>query len=202
MTIQPSSASRRHVLYLHGFRSSPHSAKALQLRAAMRELGREADFWCEALPASPRNAVALVRQAVRQRRECHEGVTLVGSSLGGFYATVLSEELQLPAVLLNPGIEPARDLASQVGVLSSYHDAAQRFEFLPDYLDELRALRPVRITPQNYFLVAATGDEVLSYREMLARYAGCRLRLIEGSDHGLSDFEQYLPEVLAFCGVS
>ena len=130
---------------------------------------------------------------------------IVGSSLGGYYATVLAETLGAPvrAVLLNPAIEPARDLAGYVGEISAWH-SDERFEFRTDFIDELRAMRPARITvPQRYLAVVAKGDEVLDWREMSARYAGCHVELLEGSDHALSDFERdQLGLVLRFLGLA
>ncbi len=72
----------------------------------------------------------------------------------------------------------------------------------PEYLDELLALDTPRITqPARYFLLAATGDEVIDWRTMVAKYAGCRQRVIDGSDHQIADFARHLPEVLGFCGI-
>ncbi|MBB6085135.1 hypothetical protein HNR28_003188 [Castellaniella defragrans] len=127
-------------------------------------------------------------------------LTVVGSSLGGFYATWLAERLGCRAVLLNPVVHAARDLATQVGSHRTFHGDAP-FEFLPGYVEELARAEadiPVLTRPERYFLLAATGDEVLDWREMRARFAGCRQRIIEGSDHGMSDFADWLPEVLDF----
>lgn len=69
--------------------------------------------------------------------------------------------------------------------------------FRAAYLEELRLLMPTRITrPERYGAVIAKGDELLDWREMAARYAGARIKLLEGSDHALSDFEAHLPFVL------
>ncbi len=126
-------------------------------------------------------------------------LALIGSSLGGYYATYLAERLGCRAVLLNPAVEPPHDLEKYVGVSTAYHSDAP-FEFKAEYLDELRALAVGRITePQRYFLIAATGDEVLDWRQMVAHYPGARQCVIEGSDHGLSDFAPYLEPVLEFC---
>lgn len=124
---------------------------------------------------------------------------LVGSSLGGFYATILAERLDVPAVLLNPAVDPARDLAGYIGELTAYHDPGERFLFGREDVAELRAMRPPVITrPERYFGIIAKGDELLDWREMTARYAGCRIRLLEGGDHALTDFDQHLPELTAF----
>lgn len=156
---------------------------------------------CPQLPASPREAAELALDIARRqlaRATDPLALTVVGSSLGGFYATWLAEQLGCKAVLLNPAVEAARDLATQVGEHRMYHSDAP-FVFLPAYVDELAALHVPRITrPDRYFLVAATGDEVLDWQEMRDRYAGCRQRIVQGSDHGLSDFATWLPEVLDF----
>lgn len=187
------------ILYLHGFRSSPGSRKAQQLLAAMRERGLEGDYVCPQLPASPR-AAAQVALAAAQL-EPIERLALIGSSLGGYYATWLAERLGCRAVLLNPAIRPYLDLKNHLGLQPVYYSQAS-IEMKPEYLDELVALEVPHITrPERYFLVAATGDEVLDWRTMVERYPDCRRRVIEGSDHAISDFAHYAGEVLAFCGV-
>ncbi|MCZ8341321.1 MAG: esterase, partial [Burkholderiaceae bacterium] len=104
--------------------------------------------------------------------------------------------------LLPPAPRPAAGLARYLGPQTMCHDPSPAFELRPRHLDELRAIEVPAITrPQRYFLVAATGDELLDWREMVAAYPGARHRVIEGSDHGLSDFAAYLDEVLAFAGL-
>jgi len=187
------------ILYLHGFRSSPLSFKARLIAARLHALGRGGDYHCPQLPASPRAAVALASAIAATAPAA--GLTLIGSSLGGYYATWLAERLGCSAVLLNPAVKPPRDLEKHVGVTTAYH-SDELFEFKHAYIDELKALAVDRITcPERYFLLAATGDEVLDWREMLAHYPGARQQVIEGSDHGMSDFEHYLDPVLAFCGI-
>ena len=192
------------IVYLHGFRSSPYSAKAQLLAQRMRQLGLADRYYCPQLPASPEAAVALVLDWVR--RECGERVpetlSIIGSSLGGFYATWLAQRLDCRAVLLNPAVQPPRDLQQYVGVSTQYH-SDEPFEFKAAYVAELQALTVPAVTrPERYFLIAATGDEVLDWREMAAHYPGARQRIIEGSDHGISEFDRYADEVLAFCGVT
>jgi uncharacterized protein len=188
------------ILYLHGFRSSPQSFKAQLIGQRLQALGRGAEYRCPQLPASPRHAIELAQKLAQ---ECAPSdLTLIGSSLGGYYATYLAEQLGCRAVVLNPAITPLRDLEKYVGVGTAWH-SDQPFEFKAEYLAELRALAVARVTkPQRYFLLAATGDEVLDWRQMVAHYAGARQCVIDGSDHGLSDFAQFLDQVLAFCGAA
>ena len=188
------------ILYLHGFRSSPQSAKARMVRDLMNARGHGSRLICPQLPPSPREAMQLARTLVADAlRASPASLAVIGSSLGGFYATALAEATGCRAVLLNPAVHPARGLAAHVGPQTAWHSDDQ-FEFLPRYIDELTELEVARITrPERYFLVAATGDEVLDWRDMVAHYPGARQRVIDGSDHGLSDFAQYIDEVLAFC---
>ena len=183
------------ILYLHGFRSSPQSMKARVIAARMAERGLSDQLRNPQLPASPKLAIALALSLV-------EGVpadelAIIGSSLGGYYATWLAERLGCRAVLLNPAIVPLQDLDKHVGVTTQYH-SDEPFEFKREYIDELRALAVDPITrPERYFLIAATGDEVLDYRDMVAHYAGARQQVIQGSDHGIAEFPDYVESVLA-----
>ncbi len=134
----------------------------------------------------------------------HDGSAVLGSSLGGFYAGALADELGWPAVLLNPAVDPARDLAAYIGENTAFHSPEERFFFRPEYVDELRALTaagPLR-HPERCLAVIAKGDEVLDWREMTARCAGASLRLLEGGDHALSDFDEHLPHILRFLNLS
>jgi uncharacterized protein len=184
------------ILYLHGFRSSPQSFKARLMRARLEELGRIDEWLCPMLPVSPFEAIALAEAlAAKAQGE----ITLVGSSLGGFYATWLAEKHGWRAVLLNPAVVPQKDLSGYLGEQPLWHGGGS-VVVEPHHLDELRALSVTSITrPERYYLIAATGDEVLDYRTMLDHYPHVRTTLIEGSDHAISDFPDYLDQVLAFC---
>jgi predicted esterase YcpF (UPF0227 family) len=186
------------ILYLHGFRSSPQSFKARLIAGRLHASGRGAEYLCPQLPASPREAITLASDLIN--RFAPDDVTLIGSSLGGYYATWLAEQVGCRAVLLNPAVKPPRDLEKYVGVTTAYH-SNEGFEFKREYIDELQAFGVDKITrPERYFLIAATGDEVLDWREMVAHYPGARQCVIDGSDHGLSDFDRYVDRVLDFCG--
>lgn len=198
-----------HLLYLHGFRSSPASAKARLTLRRLQELQRgdlpPVQWLCPQLAPSPREAMqlceALVREAAPRR------LALVGSSLGGFYATWLAERFDGRAALLNPAVDPARDLRAQIGELGAWHDPSLRFRFTSEHVGELHAyelgaLEAAVPNPQRYLAVIARDDEVLDWREMAARYAGAELRLVERGGHALDDYaEQHCDAVLDFLGV-
>jgi len=189
-----------HLLYLHGFRSSPRSAKARRMAAWVQDHRPDLQWWCPQLPPSPREALAMVLAGVAEWPV--ETMAVIGSSLGGFYATAVAERLGCRAVLLNPAVDPARDLEKYIGEQTVWHDPAERFFFRSEFVGELRAMRPDRITrPERCFAVIAKGDEVLDWKEMAARYAGCRVKLLEGGDHALSDFDDHLDEIVEFAGL-
>lgn len=190
-----------HLLYLHGFRSSPKSFKAQRLAAWLARHRPGVHWWCPQLPPSPRAAMALLQAGTAGWPAA--GSAVLGSSLGGFYATAVAEATGWPAVVMNPAVDPARDLAAHIGEQTAFHTPQERFFFQPAYVDELRAIAPPAITrPERYLAVIAEGDELLDWREMAARYAGARQRLIAGSDHALSDFDEHLPHILQFLGLT
>ena len=186
-----------HLLYLHGFRSSPQSTKAQMMVARMQADHKNVRWWCPQLPPSPREAMALIQRGTADWPA--DQMAVVGSSLGGFYATALAQQRGCRAVVLNPAVDPARDLAAHIGEQTAWHAPEERFFFRPEFIDELRALQCGPLArPERYFAVIAKGDELLDWREMTGRYPGATIRLLEGSDHALSDFDQHIDAVLDF----
>ena len=190
-----------HLLYLHGFRSSPQSVKAKKMAALVAARYPDVTWWCPQLPPSPRDAMALLTQGITGWP--HASMAVIGSSLGGFYATAVAERCGCKAVLLNPAVDPARDLSAYIGEQTTWQNPDEHFFFEAHFVDELRALQAGPLaTPQNYLAVIAKGDEVLDWREMAARYAQANLRLLEGGDHALSDFDAHVPAILDFLNLA
>jgi len=186
-----------HLLYLHGFRSSPLSAKAVKMAAAVQALHPAVHWWCPQLPPSPRQAMAMLMAGIADWPR--GSMAVVGSSLGGFYATWIAARTGCPAVLLNPAVHPARDLASHIGEQSAWHSPQETFFFQPEFVQELRDLDAGTLSrPERFYTLIAKGDELLDWREMSARYAGSQGQLLEGGDHALSDFDTHLAGVLRF----
>jgi uncharacterized protein len=175
--------------------------KAEKTAALVRHRHPGLHWWCPQLPPSPREAMARVSAelAAWQQAPGFTGLGVIGSSLGGFYATWVAEHTSCRAVLLNPAVDPARDLARYVGEQQTWQSPQDRFFFKAEFVDELRALRVGPLTDiSRYFAVIAKGDEVLDWREMHQRYAGACIKLLEGGDHALSDYDSHLDEVMAF----
>lgn len=134
-------------------------------------------------------------------RHHHRDITLLGSSLGGFYATALAEQHHLRAVLMNPACYPQRDLTKFLGPQQNMY-SGERYELTLEHMRQLEALAVARIEPARYLLLVETGDEVLDYREAVARYAGAAQVVLEGGDHTLQSFPAQLPRIFMFAGMS
>ncbi len=165
--------------------------------AAVQERFPAVQWACPALPASPKQAMDAVLALADNWPK--DSTAIIGSSLGGFYATWLAELWGCKAALLNPAVHPARDLAAHMGTQTVWQDPTQNFVFEATYIDELRAQEVAHIShPERYFAVIAKGDEVLDWREMTRHYAGATIKLLPAGDHALSDYEQHLDAVLDF----
>ena len=186
------------ILYLHGFTSGPQSNKAQALGSRMRERGLGERFVCPQLPASPRQAIALANGLIAR----HGVTTVVGSSLGGYYATYLAETFDLKAVLVNPAVVAHLSLKDFVGPQRWLY-SGESFEFTLDHIEELRAIDlPVLSKPERFWLLVEEGDETLDYRHAVSRYAGARQTVLRGGDHSFTRWDEYLDPVIAFAGLA
>ncbi len=186
------------VLYIHGLNSSPRSQKASQLAAAMQRLGLGQQLRVPALHHHPRQAIAQLEQAIAELGR----PLLVGSSLGGYYATHLAERHGLKALLINPAVLPHRLFDGYLGPQTNLY-SGEVWELTHDHvaaLAELETAPPA--DPARYQVWLQTGDETLDYRRAADFYKGCALRIQAGGDHGFQGFAERLPALLAFAGVA
>jgi predicted esterase YcpF (UPF0227 family) len=186
------------ILYIHGFLSAPQSFKAKLVAARLAELGLPDAFACPKLTGEPGEIIDLLDRTVKAARD---EPALIGSSLGGFYATHIAERYGLRTVLLNPAVRPYELLHDYLGVQRNLY-TGEDIVVEARHLEALRALDVATISdPSRYFLIATTGDEVLDYRWAVKKYRGSRQLVIEGGDHSLDTFPAHLDDALRFCGV-
>jgi uncharacterized protein len=202
--VKNSPLATTHVLYLHGFRSSPQSVKARKVAARVQAVHPEVVWWCPQLPPSPALAMDTLLKGTANWPA--ETTVVIGSSLGGFYARHCSLQKNCRAALLNPAVFPARDLARYIGEQTAWHDPEERFFFQPGFVDELatqqatiqRLAADHPATPDRLFAIVAKGDEVLDWREMVGFCQGGEVRLLPGGDHAISDFDDHMAELFRF----
>ena len=188
------------IVYLHGFRSSPNSSKAQLTGEAIASLVKDSqaiEWYCPQLPPSPQAAMMMVKQKIAETKA--KDLCIIGSSLGGFYATYLAEQYpHAKAIMLNPAVRAARELAPYVGQLTAY-DSDEPFDWRAEYVEQLKEQQVEEITnAERYFLLAAKGDELLDWHEMVEHYPGAKHLIIEGSDHGITEYPQYLDQAVGF----
>lgn len=184
------------IIYVHGFNSSPRSFKARLLQQVMRTQGREQRLRVPALSHWPRQAIEQLQAEI----DAAEGaVTLVGSSLGGYYSTWLAEQNPgVRVVLVNPAVRPFDLLEAWLGQNANLY-TDEHYELTRDHLEQLRALYCPRLqAPSRYLLLVQTADETLDYREAVNKYAGSPQFVQPGGSHGFEQFEALIPALQAF----
>lgn len=187
------------LIYLHGFNSSPDSFKARFLGDYLRQHGAEKRYLVPVLNHEPAEALASVQQLIEQQVSAAE-ITLIGSSLGGYYATSLAEQYGLRAVLINPAVYPYRLLKDYLGINRNYYSGAE-YEMKPEYMQQLLAMEVQQLShPERYLVLLQTADETLDYRDAAQKFAGTQLCIEQGGSHGFDNFEHVIPQILEFAG--
>ena len=184
------------LLYLHGFNSSPQSKKALQTQHWCAENAPQLEFVCPALTPFANQTLGQLRSLVE--KQLPQPVYLVGSSMGGFFATCLVEQYDLRAVLINPAVSPGRGLSGWLGENTNFM-TGEKWVFEPHHIDEYIALDPPQIRyKNNYRLLLQTGDEVLDYRDAQRRYQGCDIITEQQGDHSFINYHRHLASIYQF----
>lgn len=183
------------LLYIHGFNSTSGSSKAQELKKWLEVQGRGGEWVCPDLPHQPAAAIA---ELSRQIESAKTPVKLIGSSLGGFYASVLAGRYGLRAVLVNPAVHPQLLLRQALGPQKNWH-TGEEYDFSQSHLNGLAAMdEPAPAQPTNILLLVETGDEVLDYQDAVGYYRDCHQILLQGGDHGFTRFVDLLPFIDAF----
>jgi len=202
------------IVYLHGFTSGPQSRKVQTLAARMAQHGLADRLICPQLKASPAASIMLIEELLQKVGAASSGrfrpdglpagrtaITLIGSSLGGYYATYFAEQHALKAVLVNPAVVAAIELERYLGPQTWLY-SGESFEFTRQHIAELRALEVPQLTdPSRYWLLAEEGDETLDYRQAVARYAGAKQTILPGGDHSFTRWDDFLDPILGFAAL-
>jgi len=189
----------RTLLYLHGFLSSPSSAKAQQTASWLAKKHPDITNLCPSLSPYPDRTQQQLDQIMAEQNRTGQSVGVIGSSLGGFWATYLVETYDVKAVLVNPSVKPYDMISTLYGQTLSNYYTADRYQMLPEHAAQLHAADyPTPKRPERYWLLAQKGDETLDYRLAAEKYRACRVLIEEGGDHSFQGYEEKLPEILNF----
>lgn len=180
-------------IYIHGFNSSSLSTKAQVFMKWCEEKGHTC--LCHDLPYEPAKAISLLSETIRS---CTEEPKLLGSSLGGFYTTILAETFSLKGIAINPAVHPGLLLRPALGPQTSWHGDYE-YEFTQQHLDELITMDIAAITqPDNILMMQEREDETLDWKESVAFYRECHQLIFRGGHHGFSRFEDVLELIERF----
>jgi predicted esterase YcpF (UPF0227 family) len=178
------------IIYIHGFNSSSQSGKAQELKRWLEERGRAHEWVSPDLPNRPSQAIALLSELIERAATPPK---LLGSSLGGFYATHLVSRYDVKAALVNPAVHPGLLLRSLVGsVQQHWHDEGS-YTFTQTHLDELTALDQLGpANPHNMLLLLENGDKTLDWRDATSYYRDAHQLVFQGGNHGFTRFSDVL----------
>lgn len=186
------------LIYIHGFLSSPESFKARQTQAWLAVNHPEVAYHCPQLTPYPEQTRLALEQLVESLLP--QKIFLIGSSLGGFWATWLAEKYNLKAVLINPAVRPYEFMPKHIGViLKSYH-SEDTYCLAAHHIDEIKAVDGIPQRLSNYWLLVQEGDETLDYTQAVEKYRGCKQTIEQGGDHSFQGFERYLSKIIDFLG--
>ena len=189
------------ILYIHGFNSSPLSIKAEQTRQYLCKHFPQVHFYCPQLASNPKEAINQLEHII-QSYQTNTSWYLMGSSLGGYFASYLSEKYNYPSVLINPAIKPFELLKDYLGEQVNPY-TGEVYQVTRDHMIELKVIEPKSPSfdmqkKNNYLVMVQTDDEVLNYQQAVEKYQHCRLVIEQGGDHSFVDFEQHLPTIADF----
>ncbi len=184
-----------NLLYIHGFNSSPQSTKAKLTIEYFQHLHGDVNIHCPQLLSSPNAAIAQLDEIINSALGAKW--IIIGSSLGGYFATYLAEKYQLQAVLVNPAVKPYALLNDFLGEQINPY-THERYQVEEQHIVDLKLLKQQEISKKNYLVMVQTGDEVLDYQQAVEKYQHCHLIVQEGGDHSFINYQAMLPQISVF----
>jgi predicted esterase YcpF (UPF0227 family) len=186
-----------NVLFIHGFNSSPLSEKAQLTKSYLAEHLPEVKFYCPQVATTPKAAIEQLEQYLTVNKSTPETWALIGSSLGGYFSTYLSEAYGIKAVLINPAIKPYELLSGYIGEQVNPY-TQERYQVENNYLNDLISLEQKIVSKDHYMVMVQTGDEVLNYQQAIDKFQGSQVIVQPGGDHSFVNYKNMLPQIVEF----
>lgn len=182
------------IIYIHGFGSHGEGSKAKSLRRYCKE--HAIRFMAPSLSTIPELAIKTLEELIESFKII-ENISLVGSSLGGYYAMFLSHKYNLPCVLINPAIYPYKTLDRALGFAPHFYDQSS-YEWNRSHLEMLKKYEVEKYSGENALLLVQTADEVLDYTEAVEKLSCANMIVEEGGDHGFQGIERHFQAIVEF----
>ena len=180
------------IIYIHGFASSGFGTKAQEFKKYYND-----EIICLSLPTIPLLAINNLEQIIESYLKLGEKVSLIGSSLGGFYSLYLANKYNLKAVLINPALNPKNTLKRfyTFGFVKNYYDKS-RFEITKEQLDSLINFEVKEMkNRENILALIQKGDEIIDFKESIKVLKNCEIILEDGGNHSFKDIERYFSKI-------
>ena len=181
------------ILYIHGWNSYKDARKAVLLKD---EINSNKNFEVDSitLKSHPKEAIQQLSNYIEDHKEQRK-VHLIGSSLGGYYATFLSEKYNLKAAMINPAVWAYKIFKNDMGSNENLNTGEKYF--IDDlWVQSLKDIFIENITVKNYLVLLQTGDQTLNYKFAKQYFEGSNIIVDEGGSHSFENLELKIPEML------
>lgn len=181
------------ILYIHGWNSYKDARKAVLLK---NEINSSKNFEVDSitLKSHPKEAIQQLSNYIEDHK-VQRKVHLIGSSLGGYYATFLSEKYNLKAAMINPAVWAYKIFKNDMGTNENLNTGEKYF--IDDlWVQSLQDIFVESITGKNYLVLLQTGDQTLNYKFAKKYFEGSNIIIDEGGSHSFENLELKIPEML------
>ena len=186
------------ILYLHGFASAADSTKANLINSYIKKNSRSTKILIPDLDNDIENAYHQIDEIIKLESPS----SIIGSSLGGFYATYFSEKYELLCVNINPAVPPI-DMSEYLGENQNY-STGEKFIINKDHLKLLGKMsKKIKVLkrPKNFMTLIQSGDEVLDYKQAIKYFAASQIEIRFGGNHSFEGFEDYFSKIKIFLDI-
>jgi predicted esterase YcpF (UPF0227 family) len=171
--------------------------KAQQTKAYFSKNFPDINFYSPQLASSPKGVIKQLENLITSSNSIEQQWFFMGSSLGGYFATYLSEKYQGKAVLINPAVNPYELMSDYLGEQTNPY-TGEVYQVEQHFIESLKSLEQKIISKNNYMVMVQTGDEVLDYQQATEKYDNCQLIVQLGGDHSFIDYSKMLPKIAMF----